>query len=136
MCSRSTESNGEDKQSSRRRLRRVQVAEFFQQLAPCLLGMEATRGAHYWARVLRAYGHDVRLIAPQFVKPYLKSQKNDASADVVELYLFTLLPQLSADQELTFPPMDIPQHDLVSQGFEIETRARKQKSEVVSAEVV
>jgi transposase len=49
----------------RRRLRRAQVSEFFQQLTPCLIGMEATRGAHYWARVLRSYGHDVRLIAPQ-----------------------------------------------------------------------
>ena len=63
----------------RRRLRRAQVAEFFRQLRPCLVGMEATRGAHYWARVLRAFGHDVRLIAPQFVKPFLKSQKNDAN---------------------------------------------------------
>lgn len=40
--------------------------------------MEATRGAHYWARVIGAYGHDVKLIAPQFVKPYVKGQKNDA----------------------------------------------------------
>jgi transposase len=63
----------------RRRLRRAQVAEFFRQLRPCLVGMEATRGAHYWARVLRAFGHEVRLIAPQFVKPFLKSQKNDAN---------------------------------------------------------
>jgi transposase len=63
----------------RRRLRRSQVADFFQRLTPCLIGMEATRGAHYWGRVLRAFGHDVRLMAPQFVKPYLKSQKNDAN---------------------------------------------------------
>ncbi len=63
----------------RRRLRRAQVAEFFRQLTSCLVGMEATRGAHYWARVLRGFGHDVRLIAPQFVKPFLKSQKNDAN---------------------------------------------------------
>jgi len=56
-------------------------------------------------------------------------------ADAVNLYLVKLLPQISADQELTFPPMDIPQHDLVSQGFEIEARAAQtQKSEVVSAE--
>jgi len=63
----------------RRRLRRAQVPEFFRQLTGCLIGMEATRGAHYWARVLRGFGHDVRLIAPQFVKPFLKSQKNDAN---------------------------------------------------------
>lgn len=44
-----------------------------------MIGIEATQGAHYWARVLRASGHEVRLLAPQFVKPYLKSQKNDAN---------------------------------------------------------
>jgi hypothetical protein len=54
--------------------------------------------------------------------------------DAANLYLFKLLPQISADQELIFPPMDVPQHDLVSQGFEIETRARKHKSAVVGAE--
>jgi transposase len=63
----------------RRRLRRSQVGEFFRQQTPCLIGIEATQGAHYWARVLRALGHEVRLVAPQFVKPYLKSQKNDAN---------------------------------------------------------
>ena len=61
----------------RRRLRRSQVAEFFRHQTPCVIGIEATQGAHYWARVLRGLGHEVRLVAPQFVKPYLKSQKND-----------------------------------------------------------
>jgi transposase len=71
--------HGADRQGQavlRKRLRRSQVSAFFEQMPPCLVGMEATRSAHYWARVLTAYGHDVRLIAPQFVKPYLKSQKN------------------------------------------------------------
>jgi|HubBroStandDraft_4_1064222.scaffolds.fasta_scaffold42768_2 transposase len=63
----------------RKRLRRPQVTEFFRHRTPCLIGIEATQGAHYWARVLRALGHEVRLLAPQFVKPYLKSQKNDAN---------------------------------------------------------
>src|SRR5206468_11268779 len=49
----------------RRRLRRSQVADFFQRLTPCLIGMEATRGEHDWGRVLGAFGHDVRLMAPQ-----------------------------------------------------------------------
>jgi len=39
--------------------------------------LEATRGAHYWARVIGSFGHDVRLIAPQFVKPFLRGQKKD-----------------------------------------------------------
>ena len=63
----------------RKRLRRSQVGDFFWQQIPCLIGIEATQGAHYWARVLRTFGHEVRLVAPQFVKPYLKSQKNDAN---------------------------------------------------------
>jgi transposase len=67
----------------RKRLRRSQVSTLFEHLTPCLVGMEATRSAHYWARVLTAYGHDVRLIAPQFLKPYLKSQKKDANANAL-----------------------------------------------------
>lgn len=61
----------------RKTLRRDGVSRFFANLPPCLVGMEASNGAHYWARVLRELGHEVRLISPQFVKPYVKSNKND-----------------------------------------------------------
>ena len=57
------------------RLRHGQMQGYFSQLKPCVVGIEATRGAHYWARVLTAHGHTVRLISPHFVKPFLKSQK-------------------------------------------------------------
>jgi transposase len=63
----------------RKRLRRAEVASFFAGLEACLIGLEASGGAHYWFRVLSRLGHKVRLIAPQFVKPYVKSQKNDAN---------------------------------------------------------
>lgn len=63
----------------RKRLRRNQVAEFFANLPPCLVGLEACGSSNYWARVLSRFGHTVRLIAPQFVKPYVKSNKNDAN---------------------------------------------------------
>lgn len=63
----------------RKRLRRGQVTDFFANLPPCVIGLEATQGAHHWARVLETFGHTVRLVAPQFVKPYLQSQKNDAN---------------------------------------------------------
>lgn len=63
----------------RKQLRRDQVAAFFARLEPCLIGMEACGSAHHWARKLQALGHTVRLIAPQFVKPYVKSNKNDAA---------------------------------------------------------
>jgi len=61
----------------RKQLRRSQMHAFFAKLAPCLIGMEACGGAHYWTRTLSGYGHDARMMAPAFVKPYLKSNKND-----------------------------------------------------------
>ncbi len=61
----------------RKQLRRSEVGAFFAQREPCLIGMEACGGAHYWARKLAEFGHTVRLMAPQFVKPYVKTNKND-----------------------------------------------------------
>ncbi len=63
----------------RKQLRREQMVEFFVRLPPCLIGMEACGSAHHWARVLQGQGHSVRMIASQFVKPYVKSNKNDAA---------------------------------------------------------
>ena len=62
-----------------KQLRRDRVASFFANLSSCLVGMEACGGAHYWARRLEELGHRVQLIAPQFVKPYVKTNKNDAA---------------------------------------------------------
>lgn len=63
----------------KKQLRRDQLVTFFVNLEPCLIGMEACGGAHHWARKLQSLGHEVRLMAPQFVKPYVKSNKNDAA---------------------------------------------------------
>jgi transposase len=63
----------------RKKLRRAQVIPFFAALPPCLIGMEACASAHYWARELQALGHEVRLIPPQYVKPFVKTNKNDAA---------------------------------------------------------
>ena len=63
----------------RRRLRRREVQAFFARLKPCLIGMEACATAHYWARELRALGHEVRLMPAQYVKAYLRRGKNDAA---------------------------------------------------------
>lgn len=71
--------NARGKVVLRKQLRRDQVAPFFANLPACLVGMEACGGAHHWARKLEALGHTVRLMAPQFVKPYVKSNKNDAA---------------------------------------------------------
>ncbi len=61
----------------KKRLARQKVLPFMAQLPPCLIGMEASGGAHYWAREFTQLGHTVKLMAPQFVKPYVQSQKND-----------------------------------------------------------
>lgn len=62
----------------RKRLSRGKLIEYMANTPPCLVGIEACGGAHYWARTFAAQGHTVKMMAPQFVKPYVKSNKNDA----------------------------------------------------------
>ena len=71
--------DGQEKVVLRKQLRRAQLLDYFKKQSPCLIGMEACGGAHYWARELQKLGHTVKLMAPQFVKPYVKSNKNDAN---------------------------------------------------------
>ncbi len=63
----------------RRRLRRGELLDFFKSLPPCVVGMEACGGAHHWARTLARLGHSAKLVSSTFVKPFVKSQKNDAA---------------------------------------------------------
>src|SRR3954467_9150587 len=63
----------------KRRLAREKVLEFFANLPPCLVGLEACAAAHYWARELTKLGHEVRLMPPQYVRPYVKTNKHDAA---------------------------------------------------------
>lgn len=75
---------------------------FFANLPRCLVGMEASNGAHYWARVLSHLDHEVRLISPQFVTPYVKSNKNDrndaeAICEAVGRPTMRFVPPKSAD---------------------------------------
>lgn len=62
-----------------KQFKRDQVMPFFANMLPCLIGMEACGSAHHWARKLASLGHTVRLMAPQFVKPYVKGNKSDAA---------------------------------------------------------
>lgn len=91
------------KATMRKTLRRAAVTAFFANLPPCLVGMEASNGAHYWARVLTDLGHEVRLISPQFVTPYVKSNKNDrndaeAICEAVSRPSMRFVPPKSVDQ--------------------------------------
>ena len=87
----------------RRTLRRGAVMSFFANLPPCLVGMEASNGAHFWAKAISELGHDVRLISPQFVTPYVKSNKNDrndaeAICEAVSRPSMRFVPVKSAEQ--------------------------------------
>lgn len=67
-----------------KQLKRAEMSSYFANLEQCLIGMEACGSAHYWARKLEGYGHTVKLMAPQFVKPYVKTNKNDmADAEAI-----------------------------------------------------
>ena len=77
----------------RRQIRRAQMLLFFSRLAPCLIGIEACAGAHYWARELTKFGHEVRLIPPSYVKPFVKRGKTDA-ADAEAICTAVLQPSM------------------------------------------
>jgi len=88
----------------KRALKREQVASFFANLAPCLIGMEACGSAHHWARKLQSFGHTVKLMAPQFVKPYVKTNKNDvadaeAICEAVSRPTMRFVPIKNAEQQ-------------------------------------
>jgi len=88
----------------RKRLSRNKLAEFIAQLNPCMVAMEACGGSHHWARKFQAMGHNVRLISPQFVKPYVKSNKNDmadaeAICEAVQRPTMRFVPLKSIEQQ-------------------------------------
>ena len=88
----------------RKQVRRAQVLAFFSRLPPCLVGLEACATAHYWARELRALGHEVRLMPAQYVKAYIKRNKHDAAdaeaiCEAVQRPTMRFVPVKTADQQ-------------------------------------
>jgi len=88
----------------RQRLTRSRMLAYFAKKAPCLVGIEACGSAHYWARELSQLGHEVRLIPPSYVKPYVERQKNDmadaeAICEAVTRPSMRFVPVKSPDQQ-------------------------------------
>ena len=98
--------NAQEKVVLEKKLRRKEMAAFFANLAPTAVGIEACGASHYWARTLRSFGHEVRLIAPQFVKPYVKRGKNDAAdaaalCEAMSRPTMRFVPAKTAQQQAT-----------------------------------
>jgi len=96
--------DGAEKVVVRKRLRRSQVISFFQELSPCLVGLEACATAHHWARELAKLGHEVRLMPAKDVKAYVKRNKNDAAdaaaiCEAVSRPTVRFVPVKSAEQQ-------------------------------------
>ena len=88
----------------KKQLKRAQLLRYFAQLEPCVVAMEACGGANYWARELKALGHEVKLIAPQYVKPFVKGNKNDyndaeAIAEAAQRPTMRFVPIKSVEQQ-------------------------------------
>ncbi|WP_346348056.1 IS110 family transposase [Bradyrhizobium sp. 139] len=100
--------------TSRQRLRRGEIVSFFSSIEPCLVGIEACATAHHWAREIQRFGHEVRLIPPAYVKPYVRrGAKNDA-ADAAAIC-----------EAVTRPNMRfVPIKSVENQGFLMLHRAR------------
>jgi len=96
----------------RRKLRRSAVLDTFRKLEPCLVGMEVCATAHYWAREISALGHQVKLMPPAYVKPYVKRGKNDmadaeAICEAVTRPTMRFVPVKSADRQEGFTAREI-----------------------------
>ena len=98
--------NQHGKVVSKRMLRRSEVMTFFAHIDPCLVGMEACASAHYWTRQLEIHGHQVKLIPPQFVKPFVRGNKNDYN-DALAIAEAVTRPQMRFATAKTTTQQDI-----------------------------
>jgi transposase len=111
---------------TRRKLTRGRVLGFFENLPRCLVGIEACSSSHYWARELIARGHDVRLLPAQYVKPYLKRQKNDA-ADAEAICEAVTRPTMR------FVPVKTPEQQSVMMLHRVRLMLNRQRTQISNA---
>src|SRR5438445_10535991 len=90
----------------RRKIKRLALREAFEKLPPCIVGMEACLSAHFVSRMLRALGHEPRIIPAIYVKPFVKGQKNDYN-DAEAIAEAALRPNLRTVQEKSQAQLDL-----------------------------
>jgi transposase len=96
----------------RKKLRRQEMVAFFEKLPPTAIAIEACGGSHHWARLLESFGHEVKLIPPQYVKPYVKRGKNDAAdaealCEAMSRPAMRFVPAKSAEQQAALMLMGV-----------------------------
>ena len=110
----------------RKKLRRDQVLSFFSQVPPCVVAMEACGGAHFWGREIGRLGHEVRLIPPAYVKPFVKRQKNDA-ADAEAICEAALRPSMR------FVPVKSEETQGAAMVFRVRELLIRQRTQAINA---
>lgn len=110
----------------RRRLARAKVLAFFANLPRCVVGLEACGGAHHWARVLRGLGHEVKLLPPQYVKPYVKRGKNDA-ADAAAIC------EAMSRPDMRFVPVKTPEAQAAQMLLVVRDRLMRRRTQLSNA---
>ena len=116
----------QEKPALRKTIKRCDLLPFFVHLPPCIVAMESCGSAHYWAREMAKLGHEVRLIAPQYVRPFVKRQKNDA-ADAEAIVIAAQRPEM---RFITPKAEDQQARALL---FRVRERLVRQRTELVNA---
>lgn len=113
--------NANGKVLLRKKLKRSALIEFISQYPKCIVAMESCGGAHYFGRKFREFGHEVRLIAPKFVKPYVKSNKNDA-ADA------EAIAEAASRENMRFVPIKSEEQQAMIQIHKVRSRLIKNRT--------
>ena len=109
----------------RKKLSRREMVKYFKKAPPTTIALEACGGSHHWARLLSSFGHEVKLIAPQLAKPYVKRGKNDAAdaealCEAMSRPTMRFVPLKTADQQAALMLVGLRERLIPIRGFSME----------------